>query len=249
MDHSAALADQNLQLCELLKAADLATPVPTCPGWDLRKLLAHVGRGYRWAATIVGERAEARIDQRAVADGRAPADDAAALDWLAAGVPMLLDALAATGEQTPVWTFIGPRPAYWWMRRWLHETVVHRADAAFALGVPYEVAPELAADGLSEWLDLVAGRRAAEEPVLPAGATLHLHATDDGLGASGEWMVRSEGGRVVWEHGHGKGTVAVRGRAADLLPALMRRIPATDDRLQVLGDGDVWRTWVERTPF
>jgi hypothetical protein len=30
---------------------------------------------------------------------------------------------------------------------------------------------------------------------------------------------------------------------------MLRRIPGTDDRLQVLGDEDVWRTWLDRTPF
>ena len=60
---------------------------------------------------------------------------------------------------------------------------------------------------------------------------------------------RSEAGRVVWEHGHGKGAVAVRGTAAALLQAVVRRIPADDPRLQVLGDQTAWRTWLERTPF
>jgi hypothetical protein len=130
---------------------------------------------------------------------------------------------------------------------------VHRADAALAVGAPFVVEPELAADGVAEWLSLVAARPAADEPALLADTTLHLHATDDGLGADGEWMVRASwsaaAGRVTWEHGHGKGTVAVRGRAADLLLALVRRLSADDPRLQVLGDEGVWRTWLERTPF
>jgi uncharacterized protein (TIGR03083 family) len=249
MDHSAAFAEQTRLLGELLKGPDLDTPVPTCPGWNLRNLLTHVGRGHRWAATIVGERAEAPVDTRGVPDGRPPEDQGAAVDWLTETVPLLLDAVSATGPQTPVWTFTGPKPAQWWVRRRLHESLVHRADVAIATGVPFAVDAELAADGLSEWLDLVAARPAAEEPSLPAGATLHLHATDEGLGPAGEWMVRSDAGRVVWEHGHGKGAAAVRGSAADLLLAMLRRIPATDDRLQVLGDGDVWRTWLDRTPF
>jgi uncharacterized protein (TIGR03083 family) len=249
MDHSAAFTEQTRRLVELLKAADLATPVPTCPGWTLRNLLTHVGRGHRWAATIVAQRAQEPVNTRDVPDGRAPDEHAAALDWLEASVPQLLDAVAATGPDTPVWTFTGPKPAVWWVRRWSCESIVHRADAALALGVPYTLDAEQAADALSEWLDLVAARPAAEEPLLPADATLHLHATDEGLGPAGEWMVRSESGRVVWEHGHGKGAAAVRGSATDLLLAMLRRLPATDDRLQVLGDGDVWRTWLDRTPF
>ena len=30
---------------------------------------------------------------------------------------------------------------------------------------------------------------------------------------------------------------------------VLRRIPADDPRLQVLGDAAAWRTWLERTPF
>ena len=32
---------------------------------------------------------------------------------------------------------------------------MHRADAALALGVDYDPAPELAADGISEWVELM----------------------------------------------------------------------------------------------
>jgi uncharacterized protein (TIGR03083 family) len=244
------LVEENRRLGELLGAADPETPVPSCPGWGLRQLLTHVGRGDRWAATIVRERAVDRVDIRTVPDGKPPADLDAAVGWLTDSAALLLDAVATTGADVPVWTFTGPKPAAWWVRRRLHESVVHRADAALALGVPYAVDAELAADGVSEWLDVVASRRTPDGgPALPDGVVLHLHATDDGLGAAGEWLVRGEGGRVVWEHGHGKGAAAVRGSAATLLQAVLRRIPADDARLEVLGDEGVWRTWLERTPF
>jgi uncharacterized protein (TIGR03083 family) len=154
-----------------------------------------------------------------VPEGAPPADPAAAIDWLTESAHLLIDAVAATGADVPVWTFTGPQPAEWWIRRRLHESVVHRADAALAAGAPLVVEPELAADGVTEWLTLVAARPAADEPAVAADTTLHLHATDEGLGTGGEWMVRVVDGRVTWEHGHGKGTVAVRGRAADLLLA------------------------------
>jgi uncharacterized protein (TIGR03083 family) len=250
MESARSLVAENGRLGELLRTADPETPVPTCPGWGLRQLLTHVGRGDRWAATIVRERADARVDIRTVPDGKPPADTEAAVGWLTDSARLLLDAVVATGPDVPVWTFTGPKPAAWWIRRRLHESTVHRADAAIALGVPYEIEAELAADGVSEWLDLLTARSVPDDgPALPDGATLHLHATDDGLGKAGEWLVRSEGGRVVWEHGHGKGAVAVRGSAAALLQAVVRRIPADDPRLQVLGDEMAWRTWLERTPF
>jgi uncharacterized protein (TIGR03083 family) len=250
MDVATALVEQNRLLGEMLRTADPETPVPTCPGWGLHQLLTHVGRGDRWAATIVRERSDAPVDIRTVADGKPPVDVDAAVKWLTGGAELLLKAVAATGADVPVWTFTGPQPAGWWVRRRLYEAVVHRADAAIALDVPFAVDAEVAAEGVSEWLDLLTARPAPDAgPALPDRATLHLHATDDGLGADGEWLVRAEDGRVVWEHGHGKGVAAVRGRAAELLQAVMRRIPADDARLEVLGDKTAWRTWLARTPF
>jgi uncharacterized protein (TIGR03083 family) len=244
-----ALIEHNRLFGELVAAADPAHVVPTCPGWDLRKLLTHVGRGDRWSAMIVRERADAPVDMRAVPDGKPPAEASGAVAWITESARLLVDAVAGTGADVPVWTFIGPRPAAWWIRRRLHESVVHRADAALALGVPYVVEPEVAADGISEWLDLLVARPAGDAPALPAGATLHLHATDDGLGAAGEWMVRGNESGITWEHGHGKGDAAVRASAADLLLAMTRRIEADAPGLEVLGGEPVWATWVERTPF
>ena len=37
----------------LIINGDLERPVPTCPGWTLRQLATHLGRGHRWAAQIV----------------------------------------------------------------------------------------------------------------------------------------------------------------------------------------------------
>lgn len=246
VDHSAALTEQSRLLGELTRDADPSTPVPACPGWTLRQLVTHVGRGHRWAATIVRERSEGPVDIRTVAGGKPPADPEGAAAWLRDGAAAVLDAVAATGAGTPVWTFTGPQPAAWWIRRRLHEETVHRADAAMALGAPYGLDPALAADGVSEWLDLLAARPVESGAApLDLDRTLHLHATDDG--AAGEWMIRGTGTGVSWEHGHGKGDAAVRGPATDLLLAAVRRAPA--DSVEVLGDAVVWIRWLERTGY
>lgn len=248
--YAEVLISENDRLAVLLATADPALEVPTCPGWTLQQLLRHVGRGHRWAAQMIASGATEVLNPRDVAGGKPPeGGPEVAARWLRDGVTELLDAVTQAGPEAPVWTFTGPRPAAWWVRRRLHEATVHRADAAIALGEPFRIAPELAADGLSEWLDLVAARPAGAEPPLAEGATLHLHATDDELGVAGEWMIRADGGRIGWEHGHGKGDAAVRGTAADLLQGVLRRIPADDDRLQVLGDPQVWRGWLSGTEF
>ncbi|MGI8332695.1 maleylpyruvate isomerase N-terminal domain-containing protein [Actinomadura scrupuli] len=249
MDYVAALLEQNELFGELIRDADPSTPVPTCPGWTIQQLFRHVGRGDRWAAQIVSDRVEDYLDPRTVRDGKPPADPDGAIEWLHGSARAVVEAVAHVGEDTPVWTFLGPRPAAWWVRRRLHEATVHRADAALALGVGYDLAAPLAADAISEWLDRLAAEQWNGSPApLDSGVTLHVHATDD-LDSAGEWMIRGGHDGVSWEHGHGKGTAAVRGRAVDLLLALVRRRPAADAGVQIIGAQEVWANWLNRTPL
>ncbi|HEX3591916.1 MAG TPA: hypothetical protein VHV74_20020 [Pseudonocardiaceae bacterium] len=47
------------------------------------------------------------------------------------------------------------RPAAFWLRRMLHDTIVHHADATGGTGAEFEVAPDLAAYAITEWLELL----------------------------------------------------------------------------------------------
>ena len=248
MDYARELREQNELFGTLVRDADGETPVPTCPGWSLTQLCRHIGRGDRWAGQIVADRMDEPLNPRNVRVGKPPENPAELVPWLTGSSQALLDAVAEVGE-APVWTFIGPRPATWWVRRRLHEWTVHRADAALALGLPFELSPELSADGLSEWLGLVAARSGGEAFPLENGNTLHLHATDDGLGTDGEWSIRPESGGVSWDHSHAKATTAVRGPARDLFLALTRRLSVEESGVQLFGDPAVLDTWLERTGF
>ena len=142
---------------------DLERPVPTCPGWTFRQLATHVGRGHRWAAQIVATRATAPIPMRDVADGKLPQDPAQHALWLNAGADRVIEAVTAAGSDL-VWTLAGLGPASFWARRRAHEAAVHLADAQLAAGRDVDLAPEVAADGVDEWL----ARIAAGSGALPA---------------------------------------------------------------------------------
>ena len=249
MDYRAALIDETGAFGELVRNADQDTPIPTCPDWTIKQLFRHVGRGNRWAAQIVADRRDEALDPREVRDGKPPDDPDAAVEWLNDGAQLILDSVDAVGADTPVWTFIGPQPAQWWIRRRVHEATVHRADAAIALGTDYRLTPEVAADGIDEWLERIVEESNTESSPLAAGQTLHLHATDDGLGASGEWTITGTDDGIAWSHAHGKGDAALRGSAKDLLLAIVRRQPAADGGIEVFGDAAVWDGWLDRTPF
>lgn len=250
MDLRAVLLEQTRAFGELLRDADPATPVPSCPGWTLKELFRHVGRGHRWAAQIVADRRSQVLDPRDVRDGKPPGDPDAAVDWLNQGAQLLVDAVERIGSDARVWTFLGPRPPGWWIRRRVHETTVHRADAELALGRDFDLSPELSADGISEWLERVAMEaRRHRSAALDRGLSLHLHATDDGLGPTGEWTVVNDEDGMSWSHSHGEGTVALRGPAKDLLLAIVRRRTAADAGVDVFGDTAVWDAWLDRTTF
>ncbi|GAY16380.1 maleylpyruvate isomerase family mycothiol-dependent enzyme [Mycobacterium sp. shizuoka-1] len=254
MDFATALIAENAAFADLLRDADLSIPVPTCPEWTLEQLMRHVGRGDRWCAQIVAEQSMDFIDPRTVEGGKPPAGRDNEIAWLHAGAQQLVDAVARTGADTPVWTFLGPRPAAWWIRRRLHEVLVHRADAAIALGVDYDVDPALAADAITEWLERVVIQADEEGPAggdrpVGDGQSVHLHATDDGLGDAGEWTILGRPDGIAVDHEHGKATVALRGPARDVLLAVVRRRTAAEAGLEVFGDHGVWDTWLARTPF
>jgi uncharacterized protein (TIGR03083 family) len=251
VDYAAALLEQNRAFGEVIRSGDPSTPVPTCPGWSLSQLFRHVGRGDRWAAQIVADRVDHYLDPRTVEGGKPPPDPDEAISWLHDGAQRLIDAVELVGVETPVWTFLGSRPAYWWVRRRLHEATVHRADAALALTLDYALTPDLAADAISEWLERVASQAGRGDAPLPLenGQTVHLHATDPALGAAGEWTIRTDGNRITWSPGHDKGAVALRGGAVDLLLAVVRRVPVADTDIAVFGDTEIWQNWLDHTPF
>lgn len=237
---------------DLVDGADLGRSVPSCPDWTVRQLATHVGRGHRWAAEIVSSRSADFIPFREVPDGRLPDDPARHASWLREGAARLIAALREAGAD-PVWAFGPLRPASFWARRMAHETSVHHADAQIAVGATPAIPPDIAADGIDEWLTFLSAPRPGQEDqrlgVLDGGRTLHVHATDDGLGASGEWMIRPGPDGPAVEPGHAKADAAVRGPASSLLLVLVRRLPVSDPAVEVLGDAALVDAWLAATPF
>jgi uncharacterized protein (TIGR03083 family) len=141
---------------ETVAGLDPQATVPTCPEWRVRDLVGHIGQAYRWTAGLVRSRAAAPPpDPRDAEPGR-PQDWPR---WLRDSTADLESAITETGPETTVWTFVGDRPARFWLRRMLADTAVHVADAAITAGRPFTVAQDLAAETISEglWLISAAG--------------------------------------------------------------------------------------------
>jgi uncharacterized protein (TIGR03083 family) len=226
-------------------------PVPTCPGWTLRNLAAHVGRAHRWAAEIVLTRSAEFIPFRSVPDGKLPDDRAAQSGWLRTGAQHVIDAVQA-GAEDQVWTFAGPQPASFWGRRMAHETTVHRADAELAAGRAPSFAPQLAADAVDEWLGFASGPARDQDTdhrlqALPDGKVLHVQATDAGLAGAREWLISRTGPVIAVDRGHAPADMTARGPAGQLLLVLTRRLPPSS--VEVLGDSALLTQWLSNTPF
>lgn len=241
-----ALGAETRRFADTLSDADLTRQVPSCPEWTLIELTAHLGAAHRWVGTLVAERATGPTE--APEPGEVPAGAAELSRWVLDGAARLADAVREAGLDATVWSWADEQSARFWLRRMVHETLVHRVDAELTVGREPALDPDVAADAVSEWLGFLsspklAARRPPLGQLLVDGETVHLHATDDGLGVAGEWLVRGIPSGLVWEHGHAKGDVAVRGTAAELLLVIMRRLPP--ERVQVFGDRALLDRWLE----
>ncbi|MFK0070212.1 maleylpyruvate isomerase family mycothiol-dependent enzyme [Streptomyces sp. NPDC091046] len=237
---------------------DLSATVPTCPDWTLEDLVRHVGRALRWTGLIVATRAEedVPVDRAPGAEGPAASGDAAALDaWLAESGEVVVGALREAGPDARAWSWAGIDTAGFWARRMTHELVVHGADAALAAGRPVRtVAPEVAADAIDEWLDIVRFVQrvmpgAAANELRAPGSSLHLHATDTPAELNAEWLVELPDEGITWRRGHEKATVALRGPLTDVLLAFYGRLPLDTPGLGVLGDRKLLELWLEKATF
>lgn len=133
------------RLRQVAQAADLAAPVPSCPGWTVDDLVRHVAMVYLHKAECM------RV-------GRHPDDwppDISGEQTLAAlerGYQDLSSEFAAREPGSPTYTWFGPdQTVGFWIRRMAQETVIHRVDAELGAGVSIAEIPEdLALDGIDE---------------------------------------------------------------------------------------------------
>jgi len=250
--YDAELRAETARFAEAIRDADPGQRVPTCPAWTVAQLTAHVGFGHRWAALIVEHRATGPVPHDRADDLDVPPQVEERRHWLTAGADRLAEAVREAGPGTEVWSWAEEQTAEFWLRRITHDTLVHRLDAELATGHVPTIAADLAADSISDLLDLfrilpriddfpaLTGLRGHDE-------TLHFQANEPLLGADGEWLARRTPSGVEWEHGPGPGDVVVRGSAQDLLMVLSRRPALDDSRLEVSGDRGLLADWLDHS--
>ena len=248
---NAAEVERQTDACAaLLEGRELSVEVPTCPGWRVLDLVKHLGVVQRWAAQMLRDQATAELPFRQV-DRQLPPDPAGYAEWLRASGRLAGDALRSAPADAPVWTWGDGHDHGWWSRRLVHETVVHRADVAIALGETFEVDPTIAADGIAELLENLpaAGARGLAPrlgDLTGNGEQLGLATTDTG----DSWTVTiDERGAFRWAGTAADTNASLRSPAATLLLVLYRRLPADAVGVERRGDDALVEHWLQHATF
>jgi uncharacterized protein (TIGR03083 family) len=194
-----------------------AAHVPGCPGWRLTDLVRHLSEVQHFWAWIVRTRASDPATYPPPV--RHPDDEL--LGFFSAASAELETVLAAADPAEGVWTWAGQQDVAWVLRRQTHEAVVHTVDAEQVLGDVRPIPPDVALDGLDEWLEVLVPGRFPDGPPENAHPVV-LHAVD------------ADAERTLFPGSKPFPIATMTGTAGDLLLAAWRRIP-----LEVLTvDGD-----------
>lgn len=249
LDHGAAVAAETARFVAAVRAADRATPVPTTPGWTLADLVRHTGSVQRWFTVLLRQRIQDRPTSRDV-DLKLPEQTEAYPDWLADAAAEAGETFAATDLDAPMWAWGADQHARFWVRRMLFETLVHRVDAELALGGKADIAPELAADGVDEFLTNLpyAAFFAPGTAELRADDRTIRFARTDG---DDTWLVRlrPDGFGLDHDAADTRADATVSATAADLLLLLYGRVDRASEAVTVEGDEALTALWFANSAF
>jgi uncharacterized protein (TIGR03083 family) len=224
IDHIEVLAAEGAALLAAVQQGPLDAPIAACPGWTVLDVARHIGTTWRWATQVVGERRQTPGEFEPEPEYLAGHE---AVSWLEGGLVPLLNALRSCPPDEPVWGFgLKPRTAAFWSRRQAMETVIHRVDAELAIGALAPVEPEVASDGIGEFVDVLLPRQYYRKEK-PAGQ-LVVTVTDTG---------------DVYAHGDPvSGVATLSGPAEALLLQLWER--GTSNAVKAVGDARILSGWM-----
>src|SRR5579859_2790673 len=254
-----AVRTNSAQLAEAAEVG-LTEPVPTCPGWYVATLVAHIGEVQRfWALQVASRAQEMQPLPRSAFDScpglyewldgvDAGTPDLEAIpegliDWFRQATDELLVAFEGAAPDEAIWHWSDDNRAVTHMRNQAMEATVHRWDAQNAHGTTTSVDPVIARDGINQHFEVqIAAARRHGKPIQGNGETFHFHATD----GEGEWLVRFDGDDVTATQEHAKAQVAVRGSIEQIFLWLWGRILA--DGLDVHGDASLLARYRQLVP-
>ncbi|HEY3736334.1 MAG TPA: maleylpyruvate isomerase family mycothiol-dependent enzyme [Jatrophihabitans sp.] len=203
----------------VLAEEDLATPVPSCPGWNLGLLGGHLGGVYRFATAGIVDKVALNVEDAPDLGGRE-----ALLEWFDTGWSAVSTALREHPWDEECWNF-GPKPrtVAFWVRRQCHETVIHLWDACVAVGSPAHIDKVIALDGIDEVLTMFLPRQLRMQRIAPLGDRVRL-----AVPGGPSYVVGGEDGAEA--------SATITATADALLLLLYRRLTAEADSIMINGD-------------
>lgn len=208
------------------RGVDLSTAVPSCPGWTIHDLVAHVGTANWWGgANVRAGNPEERARGMGEVHKTAPPADEGSIPlarWYGDLAVVAIETYTDADPDAPAWTFAGPGRADYWLRRQLHETAIHRWDLENALRGPASTTPlmdDVALDGLDEFCTAIRPLVAMLKPAPPV--TIRVRAGER------EWVIPGA---------EGSGEVEISGPAETLTLLLWGRVGADEPGLEITGD-------------
>ncbi len=240
MDHIADVERDGHALLSAARAAGLDAPVPSCPGWDVRRLLSHTTKVLERTALLTRE----GLDAPPGRDAYVPfPDDDGAYARFGSAVDEVVAALTDADPAASCWNFTGEDANVgFWQRRMANEVAVHRWDAEGAAGTEGTIDAERGTDGIDEMLTVLLPYVAAQRE-LALDASVHLHSTD----VDGEWLTVFHDGVPTTTREHAKGDLAVRGPAGALFLWASNRIPVGTQGVESFGDPTLLEAWTGLT--
>jgi uncharacterized protein (TIGR03083 family) len=185
LDYLAFLRADSARFADVLADVDPGAGVPPCPEWKAADLLWHLGEVQHFWGTIVHDRL---TDTDAYEQPVRPDEHQALVDFFAASSALLIDALAGTGDDVAVWTWLDADHSVGFVRRrQAHEALIHRLDAELTAGDVTELDAALATDGVLEAIEWFFGGAPAWATTTADGPIGRLATTDTGA----SWLVQT----------------------------------------------------------
>lgn len=238
IDHEAVITRESARFADVLRTADAAAPVPTCPDWTIADLAWHLTEVHAYWAGIL--EAEAQTDDEAEAVEAAkperPADLAGTLELFEDETASLLTELLGRDDDEPMYFWLDTAKTVGSTRRMQAlEATMHRVDAELAAGVASApIDPVLAADGVAHafevmwaWWGTLPGFTFA--PTVGRVALLASDTGDSWVVQPGRWRGTGESGKEYDVPGavlaEGEAAANVTGTAEELMRWLWGRGP------------------------
>ncbi|MEM7288443.1 MAG: maleylpyruvate isomerase family mycothiol-dependent enzyme [Actinomycetota bacterium] len=207
--------------------ADMTAPAVGLGRWRVQDVVAHLGGVHEWATRVVRT---GTMDGPGFRKSKLRGPELA--DWYGRVAAELVDTLRDADPSEPCDNF-NPGSAStntFWIRRQLHESLIHAYDIDRAVGDVVAIPIEAAADGIDEYLDVFVRTRGKQTLSAPLG----LRITD----GDRRWALApaAKPGRIDVDPIGAEPVATIAGPAMELSLVLWSRLTVAEAQLEVVGD-------------